>query len=165
MRSPRDVAKIAAKIGSAALVLAALGSEVRAEVAAEVDAFGKYLRTVVVSSASAKNMKIWAPQRPRVWGRFPLNGSGDLNGDLWPVIVENPVEGNHPWVLWSRFSAADFDMAWSRWSNGAWTAVAWLDPGGPTPGDDLDPHVALDRNPPLLVQMVLWVYVVPELLP
>ena len=60
-----------------------------AEVSAEIDSFDNYVRTVVFANSSAKKIKIWSSRNyPR--NRVPLNPGGDANGDLWPVIVENP---------------------------------------------------------------------------
>ncbi len=119
-------------------VLAIGTSLARAEVSAEVTSTGEYWRTVVRGNASVKNLKIWAPASPRD-RLFPLNPEGDANGDLWPTVAENPFDGNRPWVLWSRWNGADFDLGWSRWTSAGWSEVAWLDGGGP--GDDLDPSI------------------------
>lgn len=138
MRSPRDLI-----IGALALIsAAALGwGDVRAEVAAEVDAFGTYVRTVVLSNASSKQLRIWTPARMRAQ-RVVLNPAGDVNGDLWPVIRENLADRGQPWVVWSRFTGTEYDLAWSRWSDGSWTPISWVaeDAGG----DDLDPALAFD---------------------
>lgn len=115
----------------------------RAEVSAEVDALGNYLRTVVLSNASVNNPKIWSSHRQRAQ-YVPLNPGGDLNGDLFPAIVENPLQYNRPWVVWSRFDGGDYALAWSRWS-GAWEPIRWVGTAGVAAGgDDLDPALTLD---------------------
>lgn len=139
MRSRRRLA------GAAGLVLTLLcTSGLRAEVSAEVDAFSKYVRTVVLSNASAKSTKIWSAQRSHLH-RVPLNIGGDQNGDLWPAIVEIPYDPKHAWVVWSRFNGSEYDLAWSRWGEGGWDPIRWLDPEPPfQAGDDLDPSLTLD---------------------
>jgi len=141
--------KVVATALGLALCTGAGAEAVRAEVSAEVDALGNYLRVVVLSNASVKNPKIWSSHHERVQ-YVPLNPAGDLNGDLFPAIVENPLQGNRPWVVWSRFDGSDYSLAWSRWS-GAWEPVRWV--GVTAAGDDLDPALALD---PLGRPYVAW---------
>jgi len=133
-----------------ALCTAGGAEGVRAEVSAEVDALGSYLRMVVLSNASVKNPKIWSSHHQRAQ-YVPLNAAGDLNGDLFPAIVENPLQGNHPWVVWSRFDGSDYSLAWSRWS-GAWEPILWVGSAAGA-GDDLDPALTLD---PLGRPYVAW---------
>jgi hypothetical protein len=138
--------RILRRVTVAVLVIAALGfaTEVLAEVSAEVDAFGNYVRTVVLSNASVKNIKIWSVSRARPQ-MFPLNPSGDLNGDLWPTIAENPYNLRHPWVLWSRFNGVDYDLVWSRWFHGGWSPIEWVQSSSGS-GDDIDPSVAFSSE-------------------
>ena len=136
MRSMRERCRAGALVLAASLALPA-----RAEVAAEVDAFGTYVRTVVIASSSSKSLKIWSPARGRTL-RLPLNVDGDLRGDLYPVILESPVN-RQPWVIWSRWNGADYDLAWSRFVQGAWTAVLPL-LDARAPGADLDPSMAFN---------------------
>ena len=140
----RIIARAATVATAAALVVCGWGSPLRAEVAAEVDALGSYLRTVVFSNASVKNPKIWSThhQRPSF---VALNPNGDANGDLFPVIVEDPARFNSPWVAWSRFNGVDYDLAWSRWDDG-WSGIRWVVSAFGPGGDDLDPTLALDAT-------------------
>lgn len=125
----------------AALVLTQMPA--RAEVAAETDIEGRYVRTVVFSNASVRNLKIWSVQREKI-GYYPLNPSGDDNGDLWPLIADQPVGEFKPWVVWSRFNGADFDLAWSTFRKGSWRDVTWVEDAPSSLGDDLDPAIAFD---------------------
>ncbi|HEX5042835.1 MAG TPA: hypothetical protein VFV75_08000 [Candidatus Polarisedimenticolaceae bacterium] len=136
MRCPLDRCK-----GLAALAVLLVCAPARAEVSAEVDAFGNYVRTVVVTAGSARRTKIWSPFRSRST-RLMLNSTGDATGDGWPAILESPVDGK-PWVVWSHFDGADFDLAWSRFGEGNWEPVKSLlalDSSDP----DLDPVLAFD---------------------
>jgi hypothetical protein len=135
-------------IVAAALAVAAAGCalQARAEVSAETDAFGNYSRVIVLANSSLKNLKVWSVLRERA-GAHPLNPLGDANGDQWPFIAENPVDGNRPWVLWSRFDGSGYGLAWSRWiPDKGWTAVSWLEDSPSPVGDDLDPRVAFDST-------------------
>ena len=125
-----------------ALVVAA-GSALpsQAEVSAEVDRDGQYVRTIVLSNASTKNLRIWTVMRAR-GGYVALNPDGDATADLWPVIIEDPQNNNHPWVVWSRFNGMDYDLAWSRWVGDGWQDVRWLE-GRTRTGQDIDPHLTL----------------------
>jgi hypothetical protein len=129
---------------AAIALLAATGYafEVRAEVAAETDVSGNYLRTAIVAGASTKRLKIWSVTRLRPLS-YALNPGGDVNGDLWPLVAENPHDANRPWVVWSRYTGAGYDLAWARWLQTGWTRPAWVEePGEAAHGDDLDPRVA-----------------------
>ncbi len=128
----------------AGALLAGVAAEIpaRAEVSAEVDAYGTYVRTVVLSSASLRSLKIWTVARARAAMFQPLNPDGDLNGDLWPFIAENPYDANRPWVVWSRFNGRDYDLAWSRWTPAGWSPVEWVE-HATNLGDDMDPFVAI----------------------
>lgn len=127
----------------AGLVLMAVPA-LHAEVSAELDELGAYRRTTILGNASVKNVKIWTVQRQKST-ILPLNPDGDLRGDLWPIIVENPLDSNHPWVVWSAFNGNDFDLAWSRFLPGEWSPVKWVQTSYPSM-DDLDPHIDLDLN-------------------
>jgi hypothetical protein len=124
-----------------ALVLASI--PVHAEVSAETDVQGRYVRTVIFSNASVRNVKVWTVQRAKV-GFSPLNPYGDDNGDLWPLIVDQTAGAFRPWVVWSRFNGTDYDLAWSTFE-GSWRAPAWVQ-AGPAAGDDLDPSVSFDSD-------------------
>ena len=136
MRCPPDRFR-----GLAALVLLLVCAPARAEVSAEVDAFGNYVRTVVVTAGSARRTKIWSPFRSRST-RLMLNSSGDATGDGWPAIVESPLD-RKPWVVWSHNDGTDFDLAWSRFDGRAWQTIAPLLPLDST-DPDLEPVLAFD---------------------
>jgi hypothetical protein len=113
----------------------------RAEVAAELTDDGAYRRTVVLGNASEKNFKVWHVSRAAEHA-VPLNPQGDLNGDLWPVILEVPQDDHRPWVVWSRFNGTDYDLAWSRWrADGGWTDISWVTLVPAMPGHDLTPNL------------------------
>lgn len=144
--------------GCAALVAVCLSfgapAPARAEVAAETDADGAYRRTIVLGNASDKNFRVWHVTRAADH-TVPLNPSGDLNGDLWPVVLEVPHDDRRPWVVWSRFNGSDYDLAWSRWQeNGGWTDVAWVTLAPAMPGNDLTPN--LDHGPSDGRPYVVW---------
>ncbi len=132
-----------AAVASLAVGLAALGT-VRAEVSAETDLFGNYLRTTVYSNASTKNVRVWTVLRFRRLVH-PLNTQGDLLRDSWPTIAENPADHRWPWVIWSRFNGSDHDLVWSRWLGNGWSRIGWVE-SQPAPGDDLDPSLSFDVN-------------------
>jgi hypothetical protein len=112
-----------------------------AEVSAELDAFGNYVRTVVVTNDSARRTKIWSPFRSRT-SRLMLNSTGDTTGDLWPAILESPID-KKPWVVWSHFDGSDYDLAWSRFGEREWLPVAGL-LAMDSVDSDLDPVLAFN---------------------
>ena len=126
------------------LTLAGASSGPRAEVSAELNTTGNYVRTVVLSNSSTKKVRIWTVTRSRP-SYVALNPDGDLNGDLWPRIEEDWRLDGLPWVAWSRFNGNDFDLAWVRFQNGAWSPIRWVEQVT-QPGDDLDPDLAFDAN-------------------
>jgi hypothetical protein len=129
----------------AILTVAGSATTARADVSAEVDWQGNYVRMVVVSQFSVTGIKLWTPTLPS-WGPYrPLNPDGDRNGDLWPVMREDPLGGVRPWIVWGRFTGSDYDLAWSRWSGSGWTPIRWLE-SAPRPGADLDPDLTLDKS-------------------
>jgi hypothetical protein len=138
---------IARKLFALAIGAGCCTSAALAEVSAETDVFGNYLRTIVSSSSSSlsivKAPRVWTVNRvrPTYW---PLNPTGDFTGDLWPSIAESPVQSRWPWVTWSRFNGVDYDLVWSRWTGRGWTPVATVEtaPGG---DDALDSAVAFDQ--------------------
>jgi len=135
---------IARKLFVVAIVAGCYASAAHAEVSAETDVFGTYLRTVVSSNTPVKALRIWSVGRVRPT-HWPLNPGGDSNGDLWPYVAENPVQGRWPWVAWSRFNGSDYDLAWSRWTGRGWTGVAMVETS-PNPGDALDPALSFDAQ-------------------
>jgi len=136
------------------LVATGMAIDVRAEVAAETDTAGNYVRTVVLTSATNRALKIWSVER--AWPHLaPLNPGGDLNGDLWPALAEDPNQYLRPWVVWSRSTGTDYDLAWSRWTPDGWTGTAWVEePAAARIGDDLDPDLKFDGRG--LALLVWW---------
>ncbi len=129
-----------------AFVTVAWAPALRAEVSAETDAAGHYLRVTITANASVKRLRIWSVQRTRPL-YYPVNPGGDLNGDLWPSIAENPFDSNRPWVIWSRFTGAGYDLAWSRWLPGGWSPTDWVEAPEPAAaGDDLDSNATFDSQ-------------------
>jgi hypothetical protein len=116
----------------------------RAEVCAEVDPQGRFVRMMILSRASVDDVAIWTVTR-QVPGQVPLNPLGDFNRDLWPVFVQDPNDGYRPWVVWSRFNGSAYDLAWSRWDDHGWQDIAWLQ-DRPTVGNDVDPELDLDED-------------------
>lgn len=141
MLSRRSLAAAVALLLAAPLVAPA----VRAEVSAETDSFGRYIRTVVMTQASVRQHRIWQTVRRNFWGHQPLNPNGDRTGDMYPAIAENGFERRHPWAVWSRFNGQDYDLVWSRWRPGGWSMIERVEPESPF-GDDLAPSVAFNTS-------------------
>ncbi|HJQ99313.1 MAG TPA: sialidase family protein, partial [Candidatus Polarisedimenticolaceae bacterium] len=72
------------------------------------------------------------------------NPTGDFTGDLWPNIAESPLQAHWPWVTWSKFNGADYDLVWSRWTGRGWTPVVTVE-GSPGTDDALDSSIAFDQ--------------------
>ena len=132
-------------------ILAALAVAVpaRAEVSAEMNAFGRYVRTVIYASASVRNPRIWTVSRAR-FGNVPLNPGGDAVGDLFPVVAEDASPQRWPWVVWSRYNGNDFDLVWSRWNGTQWSPIAPVDRARDA-ADAVDPSIAIGSDGPRLV--------------
>jgi len=111
----------------------------RAEVRAVTRRDGTYLSVSVTRSGRGG---VWEPMR-RSEAAAALNPNGDRNRDLWPAVAENSLAPHHPWAVWSRLDKNDYQLAWSRWTDGQWEPVRWLD-ARPAPGADLDPAMAFD---------------------
>jgi len=94
--------------------------------------------------SSAEPGSIWAGATPGSDGNSALNLEGDLNGDLWPTIAENPLEPHEPWVVWSRFNGRTYDIAWSRWERVEWGPIRTVQDN--SPGDDLDAEIVFDSH-------------------
>lgn len=129
-------------IAAAALGLVAASMPVRAEVSAETDAFGTYLRTVIYANASIKNVRIWSVSRYRA-GYWPVNVNGDATGDLFPAVGENPARQRWPWLLWSRFNGHDYDLMWAQWLGTGWSPVLPVETSA-NPEDAVEPSIAFD---------------------
>lgn len=134
------------------LVLAVSWAPARAEVSAEVDAYGNYLRMIVTADSSSSDVPIWwvAKYRPNL---RPLNPDGDLVGDLLPAVAESSGPTRIPWVVWSRSTGANYDLAFSRWNRESrvWNPIGWVQ-AVITPGDEVRPALAFDvDNRPYLV--------------
>jgi hypothetical protein len=119
--------------------------EARAEVSARTDRRGNYVTTQVVPVGAIGERDVWSVRGRGYRLNKALNPTGDANGDLWPTIAESPSDPHHPLVIWSRFNGVNYDLAWSRWSDGAWRQVEWLN-DEMTPGDDLDADVVFDSG-------------------
>jgi hypothetical protein len=128
-----------------ALCLAILGLAfpARAEVRVVTDRHGVYKTTRVLQGGERTN--VWSPVR-RAGRAAALNLFGDRNGDLFPTIRESRVAPHYPWIVWSRFNRAQYDLAWSRWTDGAWEPVRWLEPSSSIPGDSLDADLRFDLS-------------------
>ncbi len=115
-----------------------------AEVSVEVDGQGKYLRTIYIEKATGKTLKIWTAfgNKPTI---YPLNPFGDLSNDLRPAIRENPSSGNAPYVVWPHYDGYDYDIVFAKWSNGAWSAIQYIE-DDENIYDDLDPSIDFDRK-------------------
>jgi hypothetical protein len=137
--------KLAAIVAVLVTLLPPVVPAARAEVSVETDAYGQYVRTIVLTQASIRQYRIWRVARRAYWGNFPLNPDGDRNGDLFPAVAENPVDGRHPWAVWSRFNGYDYDLAWSKWERGGWTPITWIGEEF-EPGDDLAPTMGFHRG-------------------
>lgn len=128
----------------ALLAAALIGSESRAEVAVETDAYGNYVKTTVLAQSSVRQLRVWRVMRRHLWGVSALNPEGDRAGDLAPFIAENPVNHNYPWAVWSHFNGHDYDLVWSRWERRqGWSPIESLT-DGVQPGDDLAPQMVFD---------------------
>ena len=133
---------ITRKLFAVALV-GCCASAARAEVSAETDVFGTYLRTVVTTNVAVKSLRVWTVSRVRPT-HWPLNPEGDTNGDLWPYVAENPVQGGWPWVAWSQYNGSSYDLVWSRWTGRGWSQPEDVETS-PSGGDALDPMITFDR--------------------
>ena len=129
-------------MGLALLSACALFGQARAEVSAELDAFGGYVRTVIEASASVRNPRIWTVSHLRS-GRVALNARGDRTGDLYPAVAEDATHQRWPFVVWSHFNGLDFDLVWSRWEGRGWSKVGTIVSG---PSDAVDPAVAISAD-------------------
>jgi hypothetical protein len=131
-------------VAGAVLVGAVVLAPARAEVSAETNAFGQYVKTVIYASASTRNPRIWSASRLR-FGRTPLNPRGDAIGDLFPVVSENAAQQRWPWVMWSRFNGHDYDLVWSRWLGAGWSPIAPVE-AAPAGGDAVDASLAFSAD-------------------
>jgi len=125
------------------LTILGLAFPARAEVRADTDRHGVYKMTRVLQGGERSS--VWSPVR-QASRAAALNLFGDRNGDLFPTIRENRVAPHHPWIVWSRFNRAQYDLAWSRWSEGAWEPIRWVEPSNETPGDSLDADLRFDHS-------------------
>ncbi len=135
-----------------ALLVTLLGGfAAHAAVTAEVDPLGNYVRTVIIARASVSDMAIWSDLPGMEDGPWrTLNPMGDLNGDMWPAMVQDPNMNNYPWIVWSRYNGRDYDLGWSRWVGQNWNQVEWLETQSQL-GDDLDPQIDIDDSRPYVV--------------
>jgi hypothetical protein len=124
------------------LVTALAGTPALAEISAEFDHQGNYVRMIYLTNASGQNLRIWSSLRAGRGNIHPLNPDGDVLMDSWPFYVENRFESNRPYVVWSRFNGNDYDLVWTRLTgDGEWAAVDWVE-WTAHPGMDQDPFLA-----------------------
>jgi len=126
------------------LCLLGAGSSIRAEISAQLDGSGNYVRTVVFANASVHNLKIWTVTRTKI-GFTPLNPQGDAAGDMWPFILETPTVQRWPWAVWSHFNGHDFDLVYSRWTGTGWQPTTSVETA-PGAGDAITPRLAYDTT-------------------
>ena len=109
------------------LLIPGLSLEVSAEVSVRTDRAGRYVSTQMSTTGARGEPVVWGLRGRASRRLHVLNPTGDLNGDLWPVILEVPHDDNRPWIVWSRFNGTDYDLAWSRWQAGeGWSEIAWV---------------------------------------
>lgn len=128
----------------ALLGIAGLYAPARAEVSAQLDATGNYVRTVVFTNASVHNLRIWTVTRAKV-SYVPLNPTGDVSGDLWPYIVDSPTAQRWPWAVWSHFNGGDYDLVFSRWNGTSWQPTSGVEDAAGA-DDALSPRLAYDPS-------------------
>lgn len=117
-----------------------------AEVSVRVNRDGEYLATqVFFAGAYSAERKIWTPRGRGIRKAEVLNAFGDVAGDLWPAICEDPNPPYYPIVVWSHFGGVDYDLVWSRWTGDSWRDVEPIF-GSAEPGDDLDPNLVFDLS-------------------
>jgi len=122
------------------LVLLGTGMAVHAEVSVRTDPDGSYAATQVLTNGRRGEVVLWGLNHRASRNFHILNPRGDARGDLWPLITEPEIAPHHPWVVWSRFNGADFDLVWSRWTAEGWRPVRGVEPVQ-VAGDDLDPDL------------------------
>ena len=127
------------------LIFLGFAANASAEVSVRTDRRGGYLATQVIYSSRFAPNRVWGVQGRGGRHAHALNPYGDANGDLWPTIAESPRAPYLPWVVWSRFSGADYDLAWSRWTSAGWSPVMQMFDDGAA-GDDLDADLAFDAE-------------------
>jgi hypothetical protein len=116
-------------------------AETYAEVRVVTDRHGNYNTTRVLRSARTGD--VWSPLL-RSEAKMKLNFNGYREGDLFPTIGESTVAPHYPWVVWSRYNRGRYDLAWSRWSDGGWRPIRWVEPANESPGDNLDADLTFD---------------------
>lgn len=123
-------------------------SSVFAEVVARTDRNGDYVSTQVFAKQDPLGEKVWA-RRGRTARALryavALNPDGDRNGDLAPAIGEADEGPYASWVVWSRFNGGGYDLAFSRWDRGDWSAIDWVAESA-TETDELDPRIGIASN-------------------
>jgi hypothetical protein len=110
--------------------------DARGEVSAKLDANGQYAGMVIRYSLASK---------PRIWAgintasRRPVNPTGDSLGDLAPTVVENPANHNWPMVVWSHPNGPDYDLIFSKWTNGGWSPAMFVQADNST--NEIEPRL------------------------
>jgi len=129
----------------ACVLLAGMLGQSLAGVTARVDRRGNYLGTQLVPAGPQSDPRVWSVRSRGLRAGNALNPGGDLNGDLWPTIVESPREPHYSWVTWSRFNGTRHSIAWSRWTDRGWSSIEWL-ADKYVRYDQLDPAMTLDAQ-------------------
>ena len=84
----------------------------------------------------------WIGSSPAVSGRYVLNPQGATNGDGRPATGRTP--SGLPIVVWGKNNGNGFDLVYSVFDNGAWSAEATL-AAAVSPDVDPEPAMAFDR--------------------
>ena len=108
----------------AALLVLAVCFQARGEVSAKLDESCTYVGMIIKYSGSSPP-RIWSAPAPTA-SRRPLNPTGDILGDLAPVVAENPANSNLPWVVWPHPNGGDLDLVFSRWTGTGWTPAQFV---------------------------------------
>lgn len=127
------------------LLLTGMLAQSFAAVSARVDRRGKYVGTQVIPTGPQWEPRVWSVRGRGFRAGNVLNPGGDLNGDLWPTVVESTVAPHHSWVAWSRFNGSRYSIAWSRWTDRGWNSIEWLDDKF-VRYDQLDPAMTTDNQ-------------------
>jgi hypothetical protein len=135
-------------VACSALLLVAATAGARGEVSARLDNEGHYLG-MYYKYSWGNPPKIWAASAPTATRR-PLNPTGDLLGDLMPMVAENPTNLFYPLAVWSHPNGGDYDLVFSRWTGSGWTPLQFVQTDNFT--NEYDPRVGFNsRGRPLIV--------------
>jgi len=86
------------------------------------------LTQVLYAGPYGAERKVWSARGRDARFGEALNPYGDFNGDLFPTVAESSVAPYAPLVVWSRFNATEYDLAWSTWTRNGWSEISavWL---------------------------------------